>query len=95
MILIGLQKVFSTVNHEIVFSKMKNPGFSKKLVACLKFYRNGQKFQRNIKANYSSPSNVICVIPPKELVSPGLFLILRYINDLLQAIVSYLFMTLC
>ena len=83
MILIDLQKVFNTIDHQILIKKMKYLGFSKNLIAWFKSYLNEQKFKININ---SSPLNLTCGIPQGFILGPLLFLF--YINDLPQAVVS-------
>ena len=86
MILIDLQKVFDTIDHQILLKKMKYLGFSKNAITWLKSYLCERKFKISINTSYSSSSNLLCGIPRGSILGPLLFLL--YINDLPQAAVS-------
>ena len=72
MILIDLQKVFETIDQQILLKKMKFLGFSKNTIAWFKSYLCERKFKISINTSYSS--------------IPLLFLL--YINNLPQVVVS-------
>ena len=65
---------------------MKYLGFSKNVIAWFKLYLCELKFKININTSYSSPSNLIFDIPQGSIPRP--LLLLLYINDLPQAVVS-------
>ena len=44
MILIDLQKVFDTIDHQILIKKMEYRGFSKNVIALFKWYLSERKF---------------------------------------------------
>ena len=48
MILINLQKIFDTINHEILLDKLHAIGFSEKTVAWFKSYLSDRAFKVNI-----------------------------------------------
>ena len=58
-ILINLQKVFDTSNHQISVINMKYLGFSKNAIACFKSYLCERKFKISISTSYSSPPSVL------------------------------------
>ena len=57
MILIDLQKVFDTVNLQILIKKMKYLGFSKNVIAWFKSYFSERKFK--IKSTPVTPAHRI------------------------------------
>ena len=71
MILIDIQKVSDTIDHQILIKKMKYLGFSKKC-NCLVSER---KFKINISNSYSSPSSMICNVPQGSILGPLLVLL--------------------
>ena len=58
MVLIDLQKVFDTIDHQILPKKMKCLGFSRNTITWFKSYLCEQKLKKNINTSYSSPANV-------------------------------------
>ena len=84
MILTNLQKVFGTIDHEILLKKMKYLGFSKNTIAWFKSYLSERKFKISINTSYSSPSNLLCGFPQGSILDPLLFLL--YINGFPQAV---------
>ena len=86
MVLIDLQKVFDTIDHQTLLKKMKYLGFSKNTITWFKSYLCERKFKISINISYSSPASLLCGIPQGSILGPLLFLL--YINDFPQAVVS-------
>ena len=86
MILIDLQKAFHTTDHQILLKKMKYFRFYKNTITWFKSYLCERKFKISINTSYSSPSNLLCGVPQGSILDPVLLLL--YINDLPQAVVS-------
>ena len=80
MIFIDLQKTFGIIDYQILIKETKYLGFSKNVIAWFKPYLSEQKCKININTGYSSPSNLINVIPQGSILGPVLLLL--YINDL-------------
>ena len=84
MILIDIQKVFDTVNHNILLKKMEFIGFSEETTKWFKSYLSNRKFKVHIKNTFSEPGNLLCGVPQGSILGPLLFLL--YINDMPQAV---------
>ena len=63
MILIDIQKVFDTVNHNILLKKMEFIGFSEETTEWFKSYLSNRKSQVHIKNTFSEPGNLLCRVP--------------------------------
>ena len=68
MILINLQKVFDTIDHQILLKKMKYLGFSKNTITWFKSYLCERKFKISINTSYSSPANLLCGAPQRSIL---------------------------
>ena len=90
MILVDLQKVFDTIDHEILLKKLSAIGFSNHTIGWLKSYLSNQLFRVNLENCYSDPFNITCGVPQESILGPLLFLI--YVNDMPQAVKSNLFL---
>ena len=80
MVLIDLQNVFDTIDHQILLNKVKYLGFSKNTIAWFKSYLCERKSKINLNTSYSSPASLLCGVPQGSVLG-SLFLLL-YINDL-------------
>ena len=90
MILIDLQKAFDTIDHGILLKKLSAIGFSNHTIGWFKSYLSNRLFRVNLGNCYSDLSNITCRVPQGSILGPLLFLI--YVNDMLQAVKSNLFL---
>ena len=90
MILINLQKVFDTINHDILLKKLSIIGFSDHTVKWFQSYLSNRKFTVNLENSFSEVSNISCGVPQGSIVGPLLFLI--YVNDMPMAVKCNLFL---
>ena len=79
-VLIDLQKVFDTVNHQILCDKLAYYGFRGKSLNLIKSFLNNIKQFVSINGFESSKLNITCGVPQGSTLGPLLFLI--YLNDL-------------
>ena len=84
MVLIDLQKVFDTVNHDILLKKMEFIGFSEETTKWFKSYLWNRKFKVHIKNIFLEPGNHLCRVSQGSILGPLLFLL--YINDMPEAV---------
>ena len=90
MILIDLQKAFDTINHEILFKKLKAMGFSEGCITWFQSYLSERIFFISIENQLSDYGRISCGVPQGSILGPLLFLI--YVNDMPQAVNSNLFL---
>ena len=90
MILIDLQKAFDTIDHDILFTKMKYLGFSNHTINWFKSYFANRTFKVNVNNVFSNPGYLTCGVPQGSILGPLLFLL--YINDMPQAVSCDLFL---
>ena len=88
MILIDLQGAFGTINHEILFKKLKVIGFSEGCVTWFQSYLSERIFFISIEKQLSDYGRISCGIPRGSIQGPLLFRI--YVNDMPQAVNSNL-----
>ena len=84
MILIDLQKVFDTINHDILLKKLSIIGFSDHTVKWFQSYLSNCKFTVNLENSFSEVSSISCGVPQGSVLCPLLFLI--YVNDMPMAV---------
>ena len=79
-IFIDLEKVFDTVNHQILCNKLNYYGFRGKINGLLKSFLSNRKQFVSINGYDSSCLEIKCGVPQGSTLVPLLFLL--YINDL-------------
>ena len=84
MVLIDLQKDFTTIDHEIFFSKMVHLGFSHATISWYKSYLTNRTFLVNVEINFSSPGDITCGVTQGSIV--GLLIFLSYVNDMSNSV---------
>ena len=89
MILIHLEKVFDTIDLDILLQKLYAIGFLKHTVNWFQSYLSNRSFLVNL-GNISQPVSVSCGVPQGSILGPLLFLI--YVNDMSQAVKGDLFL---
>ena len=88
MIVIDLQKVFDTIDHEILLQKLKAIKFSESTITWFKSYLSEGIFLVNIENKLSDFGEISSGVPQRSILGPLLFLI--YVNDMPQAVTSTL-----
>ena len=89
MILIDLQKVCDTIDHEILLQKLHAIGFSKHSVNWFRSYLINRTFLVNLGNIFSQLACVTSGVPQRSILSPLLFI---YINEMSQAVKCNLFL---
>ena len=84
MILIDLQKAFSTINHEILFKKLKVMGFSEGCITWFQSCLSERIFFISIENQFSDYERKSCGVPQGLILGPLLFL--HYVNGMPQVV---------
>ena len=84
MILIDLQRVLDTINHEILINKMEYLAFSKAVILLFKSYLSNRKIKVNLNKTFSKPGKLLCGIPQGSILGSLLFLL--YVNDIAETV---------
>ena len=82
--LIDFSKAFDTVNHQILFKKLKHYGIQNKNLEWLQNYLLNRQQCTSVNGSTSDLSDITCGVPQGSILGPLLFLI--YINDLSDVI---------
>ena len=75
IILIGLQKAFGTIDHDVFLQNLYAISFLKHTVNCLRSYLSCKSFLVNLRNNFSQPLLLPCGVPQCSIVRTLLFLI--------------------
>ena len=80
MVVLDLQKAFDTVNHKILFKKLKALGLNQIAINWFVSYLRDREQIVDIAGTYSQACNIACGVPQGSILGPLLFLI--YVNDM-------------
>ena len=89
MLLIDLQKAFDTVNHSILYNKLKSVGIDHHAVKWFESYLSDRKQFVNVNGCCSSLGDMVCGVPQGSILGP-LFNI--YVNDMVRSVNCNLYM---
>lgn len=75
MVMLDLQKVFDTVDHEILLIKLRAMGFNNLAVKWVSSYLQGRKQMVDVDGTLSKPKIWNCGVPQGSVLGPLLFLL--------------------
>ena len=90
MILIHLEKVFDTIDLDILLQKLYAIGFLKHTINWFQSYLSNRSFLVDLGNNISQRASESCSVPQDSILGP--LLILIYVNDMSQAVKGDLFL---
>ena len=90
MILIDLQKLFDTINYDILLKKIASLGSPNHSIKWFQSYLSDRIFRVSIKSKYSSTAKIEYGEPKGSILAPLLFLL--YVNDIQHAVDCDLFL---
>lgn len=77
---INFSKAFNTVNHNILFKKLRNLNFDLNFIEMIKYYLKNRKQKTRLNGIYSMEMEITDGIPQGSILGSSLFL--YYKNDL-------------
>ena len=76
MVMIDLSAAFDNINHDTLFSRMKNTlGITGQALAWFKSYLSGRTLRIKIGKSFSESQNILWSVPQGSVLGPFLFLI--------------------
>ena len=70
MILIVLQKVFDTIDHDILLKKLSAIDFSNHTIGWFKSYHSSRLFRVHLENCYPDAPSITCGVPQASILGP-------------------------